>query len=209
MLNKPAQLYPTAFFLCFLLTAPPLQAKTASEVLIAYMERLEGLRSSFEQKVYANGLIVESSTGSMALAKPKLRWQVNAPFPQIIIVSPGRIEIYDPDLSQLTIQETGSSQTETPASLLMNPARLLSSSYEVNQVDSQDIRVFELTPKGSSALFQRLEITFKKGTLKSLQILDWQQQQTEILFENVVVNQDLPPTLFQLAVPEGTDVIRG
>jgi outer membrane lipoprotein carrier protein len=91
----------------------------------------------------------------------------------------------------------------------MNPERLLSSSYQVNQVGSQDVRVFQLTPTGSSALFQRLEITFEKGTLKSLQILDWQQQQTEIRFENVVVNQDLPPTLFQLAVPEGTDVIRG
>ena len=209
MLNKTAQLYFSAFFLCLLHTALPLHAKTVSEGLIAYMERLEGLRSNFEQNVYANGLIVDSSTGSMALAKPKLRWQVNAPFPQIIIVSPGRVEIYDPDLSQLTIQETGSNQTETPASLLTNPRRLLSSSYQVNQVSSQDIRVFELTPKGSSALFQRLEITFEKGTLRSLQILDWQQQQTEIRFENVVVNQDLPPTLFQLAVPEGTDVIRG
>ena len=209
MLNKPAQLYPKAVVLCLLLTALPLQAKTAPEELMAYMEGLEGLRSNFEQNVYANGLIVESSTGSMALAKPKLRWQVNAPFPQIIIVSPGRVEIYDPDLSQLTIQETGSNQTETPASLLMNPGRLLSSRYQVNQVGSQNIRVFQLTPKGSAALFQRLEITFEKGTLKSLQILDWQQQQTEIRFENVVVNQDLPPTLFQLAVPEGTDVIRG
>ena len=81
---------------------------------MAYMEGLEGLRSNFEQNVYANGLIVESSTGSMALAKPKLRWQVNAPFPQIIIVSPGRVEIYDPDLSQLTIQETGSNQNRNP-----------------------------------------------------------------------------------------------
>ena len=79
----------------------------------------------------------------------------------------------------------------------------------MNQVGSQNVRVFRLTPKGSAALFQRLEITFEMGTLKSMQILDWQQQQTEIRFENVVVNQDLPPTLFQLAVPEGTDVIRG
>ena len=209
MLNKPAQLYPRGIVLCLLLAALPLQAKTVSEELIAYMEGLEGLRSNFEQNVYANGLIIESSTGSMALSKPKLRWQVDTPFPQIIIVSPGRIEIYDPDLSQLTIQEIGPDQTETPASLLMHPERLLTSSYQVNQVGSQDLRVFQLLPTGSSALFQSLEITFEKGTLKSLQILDWQQQQTEIRFQNIFVNQDLPPSLFQLAVPEGTDVIRG
>ena len=70
MLNKPAQLYPRAVVLCLLLTALPLQAKTASEELLAYMEGLEGLRSNFEQNVYVNGLIVESSTGSMALSKP-------------------------------------------------------------------------------------------------------------------------------------------
>ena len=124
MPSKPLQ-FCTGIALCLLLIAPPLQAKTASEALIVHMNQLEGLRSDFVQTIYANGNIVESSKGSMALAKPKLRWQVDAPFAQVIVIRPQRIEIYDADLAQLTIRETSADQTATPANLLMHPEHLL------------------------------------------------------------------------------------
>lgn len=195
--------------LCFLLIALPLQAKTASEALISHMSQLTGLRSDFVQTIYANGVIVESSKGSMALASPKLRWQVDAPFAQVIVVRPQRVEIYDADLAQLTIRETAADQTATPASLMMHPEHLLSADYQVSQFSDADTEVFRLTPTGSSVLFQSLEITFQQGTLESLVIIDWQGQQTQIRFENVLVDQNLPPALFELSVPAGTDVIRG
>ena len=195
--------------LCLLLTALPLQAKTASEALIFHLSQLEGLRSDFVQTIYANGSNVESSKGSMALAKPKLRWQVDAPFAQVIVVRPQRIEIYDADLAQLTIRETSADQITTPATLLMHPEHLLSADYQVSQFGNADAQVFRLTPTGSSALFQRLEITFEQVTLESLVIIDWQEQQTQIRFENVLVDQNLSPSLFELSVPKGTDVIRG
>lgn len=208
MHSKPLQ-FCAGIALCLLLIALPLQAKTASEALIVHMNQLEGLRSDFVQTIYASGNVVESSKGTMALAKPKLRWQVDAPFAQVIVVRPQRIEIYDADLAQLTIRETSADQTATPASLLMHPEHLLSADYQVSQFGNADARVFRLTPTGSSALFQRLEITFERGTLESLVIIDWQEQQTQIRFENVLVDQNLSPSLFELSVPKGTDVIRG
>jgi len=208
MPSKPLQFCP-GIALGLLLIALPLQAKTASEALIVHLNQLEGVRSGFVQTIYANGNIVESSKGSMALAKPKLRWQVDAPFAQVIVVRPQRIEIYDADLAQLTIRETSADQTATPASLLMHPEHLLSADYQVSQFGNADARVFRLTPTGSSALFQRLEISFERGTLESLVIIDWQEQQTQIRFENVLVDQNLSPSLFELSVPKGTDVIRG
>ena len=191
-----------------MLLALPLQAKIASEELIAYMSQLEGMQSDFVQNIYANGVIVESSKGSMALAKPKLRWQVDAPFAQVIIVSPERTEIYDEDLAQLTIRKTAAGQTATPASLLIHPERILSMGYQVTQIVSAGIKVFRLVPKGSSELFKSLEIVFAQGRLDSLRILDWQGQQTQIRFANVLVDQNLSPALFELTVPKGTDVIR-
>ena len=208
MPSKPMQ-FCRVIALCTLLTALPLQAKTASEALFFHLSQLEGLRSDFVQTIYANGSIVESSKGSMALAKPQLRWQVDAPFAQVIVVRPQRIEIYDADLAQLTIRETSADQITMPASLLMHPEHLLSADYQVSQFGNADAQVFRLTSTGSSALLQRLEIIFEQGTLESLVIIDWQEQQTQIRFENVLVDQSLSPSLFEVTVPEGTDVIRG
>ena len=191
------------------LFALPLQAEIASEELISYMRQLEGMQSDFVQNIYANGVIVESSKGSIALAKRKLRWQVDAPFAQVIIVSSERIEIYDEDLAQLTIRKTAAGQTASPASMLMNPDRMLFMGYRVTQTVRADIKVFRLVPKGSSELFKSLEIAFAEGRLDSLQILDWQGQRTQIRFSNVLVDHNLPPALFELTVPMGTDVIRG
>jgi outer membrane lipoprotein-sorting protein len=61
----------------------------------------------------------------------------------------------------------------------------------------------------SSALFQRLDIVFAEDTLESLTILDWQSQQTQILFVDVEILSELPASLFELSLPQDTDVVRG
>ena len=207
MPSKPLQFCP-GIALGLLLIALPLQAKTASEALIVHLNQLEGVRSGFVQTIYANGNIVESSKGTMALAKPKLRWQVDAPFAQVIVVRPQRIEIYD--MFSAADHSRNVRRPDSDAREFTNASRhLLSADYQIRQFGNADASVFRLTPAGSSALFQRLEISFERGTLESLVIIDWQGQQTQIRFENVRVDQNLSPSLFELSVPKGTDVIRG
>ena len=53
------------------------------------------------------------------------------------------------------------------------------------------------------------EAVFAEGVLASLTILDWQDQQTQIYFSDVEILSELPPSLFELSVPQDTDVIRG
>ena len=99
--------------------------------------------------------------------------------------------------------------SETPADVLMQPERLLSAHYRVT-LDRADARqVYHLYSDVSSSLFQLLEIVFAEGVLASLTILDWQDQQTQIYFSDVEILSELPPSLFELSVPQDTDVIRG
>ena len=91
----------------------------------------------------------------------------------------------------------------------MEPERLLSGDYSVTY-DRQDAsEVYRLFSDASSSFFQLLEIVFADGVLESLMILDWQGQQTQIRFLNVEMVTELPAQLFELSVPQGTDVIRG
>jgi outer membrane lipoprotein-sorting protein len=91
----------------------------------------------------------------------------------------------------------------------MQPERLLSAHYRVTLDRADAHQVYRLYSDVSSSLFQLLEIVFAEGVLASLTILDWQDQQTQIYFSDVEILSELPPSLFELSVPQDTDVIRG
>ena len=180
-----------------------------AQALTQRMVALDGMRAAIVQKIYANGVVLEESQGSVALAKPNLRWQVDTPFPQVILVKQDELQIYDEDLAQLTIRDLSAAVSETPADVLMQPERLLSGDYTVTLDRVEAREVYRLFSDASSALFQRLDIVFAEDTLESLTILDWQSQQTQILFVDVEILSELPGSLFELSLPQDTDVVRG
>ena len=182
---------------------------TPAQALTQRMVALDGMRAAIVQKIYANGVVLEESQGSVALAKPNLRWQVDTPFPQVILVKQDELQIYDEDLAQLTIRDLSAAVSETPADVLMQPERLLSGDYTVTLDRVEAREVYRLFSDASSALFQRLDIVFAEDTLESLTILDWQSQQTQILFVDVEILSELPASLFELSLPQDTDVVRG
>jgi outer membrane lipoprotein carrier protein len=182
---------------------------TPAQALTQRMVALDGMRAAIVQKIYANGVVLEESQGSVALAKPNLRWQVDTPFPQVILVKRDELQIYDEDLAQLTIRDLSAAVSETPADVLMQPERLLSGDYTVTLHRVEAREVYRLFSDASSALFQRLDIVFAEDTLESLTILDWQSQQTQILFVDVEILSELPASLFELSLPQDTDVVRG
>ena len=186
-----------------------LAADDATEELTQRLASLGSLRANIVQNVYADGLLLESSEGKVALARPNLLWQIDTPFPQITLLTESLLQIYDADLAQLTVRDLTSGGNEIPANLLTRPQQLLEGNYTVIALDADGQRIYRLAPTGSSALFQMLEIRFAAAVLESIVILDWQSQQTEILFNSVVTGQPLAAETFQLVVPEGTDVIRG
>ena len=182
---------------------------TPAQALTQRMVALDGMRAAIVQKIYANGVVLEESQGSVALAKPNLRWQVDTPFPQVILVKRDELQIYDEDLARLTIRDLSAAVSETPADVLMQPERLLSGDYTVTLDRVEAREVYRLFSDASSALFQRLDIVFAEDTLESLTILDWQSQQTQILFVDVEILSELPASLFELSLPQDTDVVRG
>lgn len=197
--------------LVLLLLGVNLSADTLSpaQALSQRMSALDGMRADIVQKIYANGVVLEESQGTMALAKPNLRWQIDTPLPQVILVRQNELQIYDEDLAQLTIRDWTDAQNETPADVLMEPARLLSGDYSVTYDRRGATEVYRLFSDAPSSFFQLLEIGFADRVLESLVILDWQGQQTQIRFLNVEMVTELPAQLFELSVPQGTDVIRG
>lgn len=195
-----------------MLVGSTVYADDAPDNLAAQLAATNELRAEIVQRVYANGLLLEESTGHFALARPNFRWQVETPFPQIILLTDQQLQIYDADLRQLTIRDLDIRNDALPARFLMQPKRLLDGNHTVTQLVSPEGAksvTYRLSPNDSASLFQRLEFTFTAKKLASLVIVDWQNQQTQITFNNLQSNFALPPDLFRLTIPEGTDIIRG
>ena len=208
LLSSPLSLAAAALGLTF--AAPAAWANDAAERLTERLEPLESYQATFEQKILdGSGERLQSATGEMWLSRPgMLRWEVEAPYSQVVVSDGSDIYLYDPDLEQVTVQPMDDRVTHTPALLLSGNIGDLTSSYDVvyNQENGED--VFTLIPSSADTLFEELSMVFDKDTLTQLWMMDSTGQRTLITFSDITQNGSINRSLFNFDIPEGTDVIR-
>lgn len=198
-----------ALALALLLPAHALAADAVAR-LAALLGAASTLQAHFEQTVTgANGVDAGQTRGTMTVSRPDLfRWAVEKPFEQLIVADGRQVWVYDPDLAQAVVRPFDRQLADTPALLFSGDAERIARSFEVKVLGEQgdDLR-FELLPRGESALFESLRVSFRGGRLASMFLLDSLGQRTEIRFSQVVLNKPVPAGSFQFTPPAGTDVI--
>jgi outer membrane lipoprotein carrier protein len=175
--------------------------------------RLDGLASfaaTFTQTMHgARGQVLEESTGHVLLARPRFKWVVDQPYPQVIVTDGGDLKIYDPDLEQLTIRPLEEALADTPIALLTTEGVALDEGYDVMWFDETDGESFVIVPLSEESLFAEIRLLFSPVTLSALNFLDHLGQRMEIRFELMEDATVIQSVEFQLEVPPGTDVIGG
>ena len=141
-------LYAGLMWACF--TAAPAWAEVsevASEQgspglqLEARLLATNGVIANFTQQISnAQGYVVEQASGTLHVAKPNFRWEVLDPFPQIILARGNDLEIYDPDLEQVTTKSLEGGIDEAPLALLTQAELNLPELFEV------ELQSFEAQP---------------------------------------------------------------
>ncbi|MFC7368137.1 MULTISPECIES: outer membrane lipoprotein chaperone LolA [Vreelandella] len=190
--------------------APIAWANDAAERLTERLDPLENYQASFEQKILdGSGDRLQSARGEMWLSRPgMLRWEVEAPYSQVVVSDGQDVYLYDPDLEQVTIQAMDDRVTHTPALLLSGSTGELTASYDVfhEQQDGDD--VFTLIPISADTLFEELSMVFDDQILTELWMMDSTGQRTAITFSDITRNGNIDRSLFDFEIPDGTDVIR-
>ncbi|MBZ5486340.1 outer membrane lipoprotein chaperone LolA [Halomonas aquamarina] len=207
LLSSPLTLAATALGLTF---ATPALANDAAERLTERLEPLESYQASFEQKILdGSGERLQSATGEMWLSRPgMLRWEVEAPYSQIVVSDGSDVYLYDPDLEQVTVQPMDDRVTHTPALLLSGNIGELTSNYDVVYEQESGEDVFTLIPSSADTLFEELSMVFDNDTLTQLWMMDSTGQRTLITFSGITQNGSIDRSLFNFDIPEGADVIR-
>ena len=201
---------PATVFVVAAVAMFPLFAEAgAIDQLRQFLAGTRTLRADFSQMVVArNGRKPQQSSGVVAISRPgKLRWDIQKPFPQLLVGDGEKIWIYDPELKQITVRKAGQAISGSPAALLAGRNELERdfALSEAGHADGMDW--VEAIPKQNESGFEKVRLGFAGGELSAMELLDSFGQTTLIRFSKLVRNPALPADTFKFVPPAGVDIV--
>ena len=186
------------------------ETATSGQQLLQLLLNLDNTQANFSQILLDfRGQVLDQSSGTLTLSKPSLRWQVELPFTQVIVVADGWLRIFDPDLEQVIEKDMGGSDEALPLKLLLDPTQLLAGDYLINKISIDGVAQFLLQPTSNQSLFMSVRLAFTGQQLSQLEFTVHVGQRTRVTFSEVRSQQNIPASAFELDLPANTDVVRG
>ena len=157
----------------------------------------------------ASGTQLQETTGQMTVQRPGLfYWHTDAPQEQVVVSDGKNVTLWDPDLEQATVKKLDERLTQTPALLLSGDISRISQSFDITSKEQGEVMDFTLKPKTKDSLFDSLRLSFRRGLVNDMQLIDTTGSRTNILFNGVKVNEPVPAGKFKFDIPTGADVIK-
>lgn len=200
-----------AVLLCGLAGVPGFSqaAQPALAQLQAFVDKVESATGRFQQEQIAQDGAKRVQAGAFAFQRPgKFRWEVEQPYPQLIVSDGRRVYQYDPDLEQVTERAAGQAIGASPAALLFGSGSLDEAFDLQAQPDRDGLQWLRAIPKTPDAGFTHADIGFSGGLPQRLELLDAFGQTSRILFSGLQANPGIPAARFQFTVPEGADLVK-
>ncbi|WP_085614907.1 MULTISPECIES: outer membrane lipoprotein chaperone LolA [unclassified Pseudomonas] len=178
--------------------------------LTQLLEKSQTIEANFSQLTLdAGGTSLQETSGKMTVKRPGLfYWHTDAPQEQVVVSDGENVTLWDPDLEQATIKKLDQRLNQTPALLLSGDVSKISQSFDISSKEQGEVMDFTLKPKTKDTLFDSLRVSFRKGLINDMQLIDSVGQRTNILFNGVKANQAVPDSKFKFDIPKGADVIK-
>ena len=181
----------------------------AIEQLHQFLQSTKTLKAEFAQTVIAkNGRKPQQSSGQVAISRPgKLRWDIQKPYPQLVVGDGEKIWIYDPELKQVTVRKAGQAIGGSPAALLAGNNELEKNFNLSEAGESEGFNWVEAIAKADDSGFEKIRLGLVGSDLKAMELYDNFGQTTLIRFSRLERNAPLPATTFKFTPPAGVDVV--
>ncbi len=173
-----------------------------------FLDNTSSLSARFQQKLVDKyGYLLQQSAGSLNMQRPgKFRWDYILPYPQNIISNGKKIWMYDSELEQVNVRPYDQVLASSPVNLLDKNQKLDIEFVVSEMPDDRGQSWIKLTPKDVESDFKEMQVGLQNGKIKTMRFVDNFEQQTEIEFEQLVVNPKFKSDYFEFVIPEGTDV---
>lgn len=188
---------------------PAIAHAGAVEQLHDFLKSTKTLKAEFTQAIVAkSGRKPQQSSGIVAISRPgKLRWEIQKPYPQLVVGDGEKIWIHDPELQQVTVRKAGQAVGSSPAALLSGSNELEKNFALKEAGEAEGLNWVEATPKASDSGFERVRLGFAGGDLRAMELLDSFGQTTLVRFTKMERNPALPAATFKFTPPAGADVV--
>ena len=173
------------------------------EKLINSLKKINTLKAQFTQVTSIAGVGEDTYEGSLYLLKgEKILWDYYKPHRQFYLFTKDELSYYDSMTKQLVKQKAENLGVENIVfSLLIEPSGIKNTFFVVVMNNEQ----YKLYPKENIGL-QYIEITLEKDNIKRIVSRDEQGNNTEITLNNLSINKSFDKSVFDVKVPEGTEV---
>jgi len=196
-----------AVLLCLISFNVAAEDVMAIQQLRVFLENTQSLSARFQQKLVDEyGGLMQQSAGTLNMQKPgKFRWDYILPYSQNIISNGKKIWMYDSELEQVNVRPYDQMKS-SPVNLLDN--QKLDDQFILESLPfTENQHWVRLTPKSAESDFKKMLVGLQNGKIKSMRFRDNFNQQTDIEFEQLVVNPKFKKDNFEFVAPEGTDVM--
>ncbi|PIE44281.1 MAG: outer membrane lipoprotein carrier protein LolA [Gammaproteobacteria bacterium] len=179
-----------------------------TEKLVALLSEVKTFQASFVQFIVDKNGIIQQTSGLLKAMKPDFFfWHTDPPLEQIIVSDGTTVQVFDPDLEQVTVQKVDTAQGNSPAMLLSGNGDQIRRNYRVSLTEKGNYRFFALAPIGKESLFDSLQLKFVDQTLVEMRLRDGLGQKTTLSFTNIKTNHLLSTKDFVLELPQDIDII--
>ncbi|TVP53070.1 MAG: outer membrane lipoprotein carrier protein LolA [Halomonadaceae bacterium] len=179
--------------------------------LSAKLSNYTTFQASFTQYLAdSRGEKVQETHGDLKARRPGyFYWRTDPPMEQVIVSNGTEVTVYDPDLLQATVYPMDQQLSATPALLLSGEIDDLAESFRISheQVNSNSER-FTLEPRQPDSMFLQLRLLFVDGVLDEMRLFDAMEQLSVLMFDDVVLNEDIADDRFTIDLDDSVDVIR-
>lgn len=205
---------PSLLLLLLLTVSLPVAANGNEDQAAALSDRLSDystFQASFTQYLAdSRGEKVQETKGELKARRPGyFYWRTEQPMEQVIVSDGKEVTVYDPDLLQATVYPMDQQLSATPALLLSGEVGDLAESFTIQheKVNSTTER-FTLEPRQPDSMFLELRLLFVDGVLDEMRLFDAMEQLSVLMFDDVVLNEDIADERFTIDLDDSVDVIR-
>lgn len=185
-------------------------AADAKANLDQFNKQIQMAKGQFIQTVISpSGQIKQEGEGVFSFAKPgQFRWEIQKPFPQLIISDGKSVVTYDPDLEQASKRRAQDALESSPSALLFG-YRELDKLFNI-QADSapvSGVNWLQATPIKKDSLYEKIRVGMRDGRPAEVEIYDSLGQVTRLSLFNWDISPTFEANYFKFVLPQGVDMI--
>jgi len=196
--------------LSFFVLAPSVSAADAIGQLKAFSAGSQSARGEFTQQMLRQSRQASPpARGEFAFARPgRFRWDIRAPYRQLIVTDGRRLYFYDEDLKQVTIRQADDVIRATPAAVLFGGGDL-EAAFALTALGERDgMSWVEAIPRQPDSGFDQIVIGMREGLPAEMEVKDAFGQVNRFQFTRISRNAAVSDADFTFTPPAGVDIVQ-